>query len=80
MGDFRIQQTWKREGNHNKTTHLEFHACLVNKRHDERAALPRIKKARNATQRNLRPESGKGALPDRRSASRAGLSVGHPID
>jgi hypothetical protein len=40
MGDSRIQQTWKKEGNHNTTTHLEFHAFCQqaqSTRHDDRA-------------------------------------------
>jgi hypothetical protein len=50
MGDFRIQQTWKREGNHNKTTHLEFHAfCQQTPRRASRATAHQESPQSNAT-------------------------------
>jgi hypothetical protein len=59
----------EREGNHNKTTHLEFHAFCQqpqNTRHDERAA-PTHQESPQRTATCAR-NRGRAALPDRRSA------------
>jgi hypothetical protein len=74
MGDSRIQQTWKKEGNRNKSTHVEFHPfCQQSAKHAPRRASRSLASRKPATQRNMRRESGTGAIagPTVRQARRS---------